>query len=372
MKYFQNKAVAVAVLAAAILLSSVYGIAARPKVDTPTGGPELDESLDAAFFAQYVVDEGDVLSEKTEEALRLYNANWDNMMGSIMAVVALESTYGDAEELAWDWAERLQLGQNDAILLMNTLNGKYSVVASGNSYDLIAAQGASFVDTALYEPAQEQDFDRAAMNLFGMMHLLYTGTETEQVPAETDDGGVGFFGVLLLLAALLILFHVIDDLLFSRWYGRYGILMTPTVTYRPILWWHKPGTRWYQQRYSAFRKKPVGKKPPSGGTRPSGGARPPFGGFGPTVSGKKPSSSSAKRPGGMSSGSFGGGKKPSSLSAKRPGGISSGSFGGSRGGSFGSSARSGGFGGGSRGGSFGGGRSGGFGGGRGGSFGGRR
>ena len=309
-----------------------------------------------------------VTNAAIEQTLRLYNANWDNMTGSIMAVVALESTYGDAEELAWDWAARLQLGQNDAILLMNTLNGKYSVVASGKSYDLIAAQGASFVDAALYESAQEADFDQAAMNLFGVMHLLYSGVEAEPEPVEEESNGVGFFGVLLLLAVLLVLFHVIDDILFSRWYGRYGILMNPTVPYRPILWWHKPGTRWYKERRSAIGKKPVApaKKPSSTAKKPVTGM---FGGMWPPVSGKKPTGTTTVRPG-----SFTGGKKPtgSSGSAKRPGGISSGSFGGGRGGSFSSSTRSGGFGGSSRGGSFGGSRSGGFGGSRGGGFGGRK
>ena len=61
MKYFKNKSVAVAVMVAAILLSAVCGITGRPKVDTPAGGPRLDESLDAAFCGQYIVDEADVL-----------------------------------------------------------------------------------------------------------------------------------------------------------------------------------------------------------------------------------------------------------------------------------------------------------------------
>ena len=114
MKFFKNKAVAIAVMVAAIILASLYGIANKPTGEVVETGPELDETLSTSVFEQYIVDEANVLSDKTEEKLSLYNANWDDQVGSIMAVVTVESTYGDAEELAWEWAEELQLAQDDA------------------------------------------------------------------------------------------------------------------------------------------------------------------------------------------------------------------------------------------------------------------
>jgi len=308
MKYFKTKGVAIAVMVAAILLSAVFGISRRPAVDIPDGGEALDESLSTLFFEQYVVDEGEVLSAKTEKSLSLYNANWDELAGSIMAVVTVESTYSEAEDLAWTWAEKLQLGQNDAILLMNTLNGEYSVVASGQFYDRISSQGASFVDTALYEYVEDGDYDQAALSLFGGIHLLYGSGEMVQ---ETESsGGVGLLGVIILLLVLLVAFSLVDDILFSRWYGRYGTVRVPAVPYRPILWWHRPGTSWYKQRRSLGGKKPGGK---------SGGMRPPMGGVRPPKTG----SGSSKRPGGTFSsggsrgGSFGGGSRGGSFGGRR-------------------------------------------------------
>ena len=338
MKLFKKKGVAIAVMVLAIVLSSAYGISRRPSVSVPEGGAQLDESLSTAAFAPYVVDQAQVLSDKTEEMVCLYNANWDRMAGGILAVVTVETGGGEtAEDQAWDWAGSLQLGENDAILLLDAGAGDYSLVASGRFYDLLAGQPASFVDTALYDSARTGAYDAGVETLFGALHVVMSDTYA----ARGGSGGASaLVGIVLLVVVLVVVFSVVDGIRYSLWFGRYGHMGVPPVVYRPILWWHRPGSAWYHRRRNP---------PPPRGPRGPGGfgvPRPPMGGGMP-------------RP--PRSGSFGGG---------RGGGFGSGhggSFGGGRGGGFG--GRGGGFGGG-RGGSFGG-RGGSFGGGRGGGFGGR-
>jgi len=354
MKIFKNRAVAILVMVAAIILSSLYGLSKRPEVDLPEGSAKLDESLSTAAFERYIVDQAGLLSGKTEKALSLYNANWDQMAGSIMAVVTVDSTgSGSAEDMAWAWAENLELGENDAILLVCE-SGGYSVVASGRFYDTLSAQPASFVDAAMAEGVQLGDYDGAALELFSQIHLVFSKT------SSYSGGGAGsvigaVVPVVILLVVMVVIFSVIDGIRYSGWYGRYGTMAAPPVVYRPILWWHRPGSRWYRRR----RTPPPPRGPRGPGPRPpmGGGPRPPVGG-----GSARPPRSTPPR-----SGSFGGGSRGGGF-----GGSRGGSFGGgTRGGSFG--GRSGGFGGGSRGGSFGGGRGGSFGGGsRGGGFGGRR
>lgn len=87
MKFFQKRGVAIVVLILAIVASSAWGLHKAPAVSTPEGAEKLDPSLSTAAFEQYVRDDAGVLSDKTEEAIGLYNANWDKMFGSIMAVV---------------------------------------------------------------------------------------------------------------------------------------------------------------------------------------------------------------------------------------------------------------------------------------------
>lgn len=350
MKFFKNKAVAVTVMIAAILLSSLYGLAKKPEVQIPEGGVRLDESLSTAVFQDYIVDQANILSSKTEKQLSLYNANWDEMAGSIMAVVTVKNTSGTAEDAAWDWAEQLLLGENDAILLICEGSGEYSVVASGRFYDALSYQSPSFVDNAMAACVSSGDYDGAALSLFGQLHLLFDDG------SYSSGAGGGFWAIFFLIVVLIILFSVIDDIRYSSWYGRYGRMAAPPVVYRPVLWWHRPGSAWYVRR----RRQPVrtAPPPPMGGPRPPmGGTRPPMGGssYRPHTPPRTGSGFGGSQP---RSGSFGGGRGGSFGSG------SSGSFGGSRGGSFG---------GGSRGGSFGGSRGGSFGGGsRGGSFGGGR
>ena len=357
MKLFKNRAFAIFVLIAAIALSSLFGISKAPEIRLPEGSVPLDESLSTYTFGQYVEDRAGVLSKKTMKAVCLYNANWDRMAGSILAVVTLgdKEETGSAEDLAWDWAETLQLGENDAILVINATNQDYSVVASGRFFDLLDAQSASFVDTLLEESIHKRDYDQAVLNLFGGLHQLFGMYQT-----DSYAGGAGMevflsvMSVVVLLVALVLLFNCLDGIRYNSWSARYGGMAVPPVVYRPIFWWHRPGSAWARRRRPP---PPPGRPGGPGGF--GGGPRPPMGGG---FSGGARGSF-----GGGSRGSFGGGSRGGSF-----GGGSRGSFGGgSRGGSFGGGSR-GGFGGGSRGG-FSGGSRGSFGGGsRGGGFGGGR
>lgn len=383
MKLFKNRAFAIFVLIAAIALSSLFGISKAPEIRLPEGSVPLDESLSTYTFGQYVEDRAGVLSKKTMKAVCLYNANWDRMAGSILAVVTLgdKEETGSAEDLAWDWAETLQLGENDAILVINATNQDYSVVASGRFFDLLDAQSASFVDTLLEESIHKRDYDQAVLNLFGGLHQLFGMYQT-----DSYAGGAGMevfrsvLSVVVLLVVLVLLFNCLDGIRYNSWSARYGGMAVPPVVYRPIFWWHRPGGRWYQRRHAPPPPPPPRRDPRGPGPRPpmGGGPRPPMGG------GHRPPRPAPPRTGGGGfgrGGGFGGG--PSGGGGfSRGGGFGSGSRsgggfrGGSRGGGFGGGSRGGGgLGGGSRGGGFGGGSrgGGGFGGGsRGGGFGGGR
>lgn len=359
MKLFKNRAFAIFVLIAAIALSSLYGISKAPEIRLPEGSVPLDESLSTYTFGQYVEDRAGVLSKKTMKAVCLYNANWDRMAGSILAVVTLgdKEETGSAEDLAWDWAETLQLGENDAILVINATNQDYSVVASGRFFDLLDAQSASFVDTLLEESIHKRDYDQAVLNLFGGLHQLFGMYQT-----DSYAGGAGMevfrsvLSVVVLLVVLVLLFNCLDGIRYNSWSARYGGMAVPPVVYRPIFWWHRPGSRWYRRRHM-----PPPPPPPRGprGPRPpmGGGPRPPMGGGTPPRPNRptppRTGGGGFNRGGGFGSGSMGGGGfgRGGGFGGSRGGG---GSFGGGRGGGFGGGPRGGG--GGSRGGGFGGGR----------------
>ena len=354
MKFFQKRGVAIAVLILAIIASGAWGLHKAPAVSTPEGGEKLDPSLSTAAFTQYVRDEADILSDKTEEAVGLYNANWDKMFGSIMAVVTTESA-NDIENAAYDYAIEMQLAENDAILVIAKQQQDYYLLASGNFYDLLSGLSQSFVASCMESGVQKSDYDAAVQELCSRLHVELSQQYQQDQTAQDDAGTAVLF--IMLLVLLFLIWIWLDRMRYNRYRRRYMMpgMGVPTVMYHPIFWGRRP---------------PRGPRPPrSGGPRPpQGGPRPPRSGG--SSGGNRRPPQQPRRPSGGSGNSFGG-----FGSSGRGGGFGSGNFGGfggsSRGGGFGGGGSFGGFGG-SRGGGFGGGRSGGFGGGRGGGFGGRR
>lgn len=357
MKFFQKRGVAIAVLILAIIASGAWGLHKAPAVSTPEGGEKLDPSLSTAAFTQYVRDDADILSDKTEEAVSLYNANWDKMFGSIMAVVTVQSS-DNLENTAYDYADTMQLGSNDAILVIAKQQQDYYLVASGDFYDLLSGLSQSFVASCMADNVQKGDYDAAVCSLCAALHVELS-QQYQQSEAALDEAANGVMFIMILII-FFVLWIMLDGMRYRRYRRRYMMpgMGVPTVVYRPIFWGRRP---------------PRGPRPPrpprSGGPRPpQGGPRPPHSG-GPSGGNRRPPQP-PRRPSGGSGNSFGG-----FGSSGRGGGFGSGNFGGfggsSRGGGFGGGGSFGGFGG-SRGGGFGGGRSGGFGGGRGGGFGGRR
>lgn len=379
MRILKNRGFAALVLVAAIVLSSLYGLSKKPAVELPQGAPPLNESLSTAGFEWLIVDEAGILSSKTEKSLSLYNANWDKTAGSVMAVAAVPDAedYGvDIEDAAWNCGEMLELGTNDALLLIDAGRKDAYLISNGSFADRFNSQEGQYVRSCLSESAMSGKWDEGVLALFAETHLLF------DMRGQSGGGSllVSLLPAIVLLIVLLVLFSWVDSLRYSSWYGRYGAMPVPPVVYRPIFWWHRPGGRWYQRRHAPPPPPPPRRDPRGPGPRPpmGGGPRPPMGG------GHRPPRPAPPRTGGGGfgrGGGFGGG--PSGGGGfSRGGGFGSGSRsgggfrGGSRGGGFGGGSRGGGgLGGGSRGGGFGGGSrgGGGFGGGsRGGGFGGGR
>ena len=342
MKFFQKRGVAIAVLILAILASGAWGLHKAPVVSTPEGGEKLDPSLSTAAFTQYVRDEADILSDKTEEAVGLYNANWDKMFGSIMAVVTTDSE-SDMENAAYDCAMEMQLGENDAVLLIAKQQQDYYLLASGDFYNLLSSLSQSFVASCMADDVQKGDYDAAVRSLCAALHVELS-QQYQQSEAALDEAASRVMFIMILII-FFILWIALDGMRYRRYRRRYMMpgMGIPTVVYRPIFWGRRPPRGPRPPRSG-------GPRPPQGGGNSGGNRRPPqpprrpsssggsFGGFGSTGRG-----------GGFGSGgSFGG------FGSSRGGGFGGGSFGGSRGGGFGGGSRGGGFGGGGRGGGFGG------------------
>ena len=289
MKNFLKKyGVALTVTAVLIAVAFILG--------NPSGRKEGKVNYD--YYAQWMVDEADLLSADTEKAIAEYNDRFNEEYGSIWAVYTVKSLDGkDIADAAYDLGVEAELGEWDFVLLLDAQTHDWWVEAGAAAVDYVdAALNQIFVD-GLRSDVFTGKADARILDVFEELEDWY-----EDVGVPESGSGASFIGVILLLIIVLCLI-------------RY--LFVPAVMYPVYRTWRP---RWGWGFFGPF-----------GHHHHHHHHRPPTGGFG------------------NQSGGFGSGGR-------------SGFGGSSRGGGFGGSSRGGGFGGGSRGGFGGGSRGGGFGG----------
>lgn len=328
MKFFQKRWVAVTLTIAMILGAIAIGFTKdrNPAVPQSTG---LDKNLSTTEYRKWVLDEQDLLTEKEEEQIALYNANWDKRYGSLIAVAVVDRGGSDLQDYAYELGEQAELGSSDAILVIDSA-AVNAFLAPGPDYPLSDQQITSYMRQYLQDPVEKQKYGAGVLSLFQNLNQYYVDHHGLGYLEKNHGVGTSSMAVSLvtLFIILLIIAEIVDVLRYNTYRRMYYGVVNPPVIYRPLLFWHGPGYGWYRRRWVA---PPVNRRDPPRG-----------GGFG------------GSRGGGFSSGTHRGG----GFGGSRGGGFSSGSrgggFSGSRGGGFsGGSRGGGGFGGGSRGGGFG-------------------
>lgn len=363
MKFFQKTWVAwlltaVMIVTAVAIGQSKGGGAVSTPIPEPAAG--LDESLSTSGYDKWIWDDAGILSASTERQICLYNANWDYRYNSVVAIATTQSPGGSLEEFAWDQGADMGLGEGDAILVISDLDGDW-FVAPGDDFSTILTNR---VVSELEDVLSGDLNDTTVLRFYETLNNVYAdnfGLGNAQTGGSYgyDDSGNTVVGVIMLafiLIAIVVVINSIDRMRYNTYRQRYYGVVNPPVIFRPIFFWHGPGTYWYRRHW----RQPPPPPPPRGpGNRPGGGfgGSSGFGGgssgsFGGTGNrGPRGGGTFGGRPsGGGRSGGFGGSFGGSSFGGSRGGG----SFGGSRSGGFGGGGRSGGFGGGSRGGGFGG------------------
>ena len=338
MKFFKKQGVAWALTIVMILAAIVIGVARGGSgTPTPAAPSGLDTSLSTGAYEQWVGDFAGVLSNQEFEQICLYNANWDHRYGSIIVVEILEDTPNQSlEDYTYDRAIEFELNSVDAYLAIvpDTMN---AYLAVGDDYPLSDSQITAYMNQYLYDDVKSGNVGHGILRLFSALNNYYVENYGTGAPPyyEEDDSFGPLVGLIFLVVIVFIILNAIDQSRYNAYRTKYYGVVNPPVVFRPILFWHGPGTGWYRRNW----RRPPPPPPPRG---PSG-PRP--GGF----------SGGSSRPGGFSSGSRpGGGFSSGSRGGGFSGGSHGGSFGGSRSGGFGGGSRGGGFSGGSRGGGFGG------------------
>lgn len=242
-----------AVLVVAVLVSiRVLLDMNRPIVVAPRGTAPLDNKMDTAGVAQFIVDEGEVLSEKTERIIAIYNANWMALENRVMAVVTVENAE-DAEDDAWQWAQKLSLGDDDALLLVEASGGKdCALVSNGMFREDIATLDYVFLERLTYIDLHAGEFDAAVLAVFEEMHPFFDYDIESYRKSEVIEAVI--IVSVLAVVTIPVLIHMIaekiDGFRFKRWYKKYGVDDPSIVPWKTVFLWHRTGSKWYEVRIS--------------------------------------------------------------------------------------------------------------------------
>ncbi len=357
MKLFQ-KPLSAWVLTAVMIVTAIWigqtRGAQREPAPLPSGGAALDEALSTEDYADYTLDETGTLSSRQEEQISLYNANWARRYDSIVAVAVKRSVDGDLEDYAYELGMDIGLSASDAILVIDA-STRDAYLAASPDYPLTDGQISTYVNSALKPQVDRGRYGDGILDLFLELNQFYADNYglgyldgSGSYAPGSSSGGDTMLSVIMLvfiLIAIVAVVNAIDQSRYDTYRRQYYGIPNPPVIFRPILFWHGPGTSWYRRRWRQPPPPPP-PRPPRGPGGPGPGSRPGgFSGFsGPRGGGF---SGSAPSRGGSFSGRRGGGFSGGGVS--RGGGFSggrgSGLSGGSRGGGFsrGGGARGGGF-----------------------------
>ncbi|MEY8317619.1 TPM domain-containing protein [Oscillospiraceae bacterium 50-58] len=354
MKFLQKTWVAwlltAVMIVAAIGIGQTKGGRREPE-PLPSGSTALDESLSVTEFADYILDETGTLSSKQERQISLYNANWAKRYDSIIAVAVKKSVNGSIDDFAYTLGAEISLAPSDAILVIDA-STKDAYLAASPDYPLTDSQITTYMNSALAPYVESGKYGDGILNLFlelnqfyvdnyGLGYLDNSGGYNPSYSSGSDRMA-GIFLLAIILIAIILVINAIDRTRYNAYRTRYYGVASPPVMFRPIFFWHGPGSYWYRRHWRQPPPPPPPRPPrgPGGpGPRPGGGS---FTGFsGPRGGGF--SGSGPSRGGGFSGGRGGG------FSSGRGGGFSGGrggGFSGGRGGGFsgGGSSRGGGFG----------------------------
>ena len=346
MKIFQKTGVAVLVMCIAIAAAVGIGIWRQPAAAVGSQTGSLDTGLDTDYYAKFINDDGELLSDSTEETIALYNANWDSRYNSVVGVVTMESvpsdvqTIDDFADYAYQLGADLGLGEGDAVLVISAADEGY-YLATGDDFATMLPDSRvdAFLEEYLAGDFYAGKYEAAVLSLYsGLNDLYYTnfGVGNDALPDTAYETSYYSYTwviwLVIVLIVLVVILSAVDRSRYNAYRSMYYGVATPPYVFRPILFWHRPGSYWYRRHWHRPPppppRGPRGPGGPGGPGRPGGGNPGGFGGAGNR--GPRGGGTFGGRPSGGRPGGFGGG-------ASRGGGaFRGGGFGGSRGGgSFG-------------------------------------
>lgn len=278
MKFFQKKSVAIVLTLLLVALCCVWGysrVYSNIHPHTEIEEPQRSGENNLNYYLNLVDDGADLFTLEVTDQIARKNLTINNTYGTKIAIKTVQYLNGkDIKTFAEDTAQNINMGSMDLLLVVDT--------DSKSWYVLYGADMQPYVDSAtsnplpaLFEKHLNDDFFQDGSN-DAILSLLDDFSQwcEENVPPLSDTGTTPFYfdgkapsitiraiitGILFTLAAniwwillLLVVLNVIDRLRFDRHIAGCSPDAPPVHPFHPILFWHRPGSRWYENMTEQF------------------------------------------------------------------------------------------------------------------------
>lgn len=271
MKFFRKTSVAILLAVLIVALCCVWGYS-RVYDDLPQGGENTTHQSAGESNLNYYInrldDKADLFSMTTVDAIARQNLILDNRYSALLAIKTVSHTNGlPLKDFAEQAYEGLELRERDMFLVLDK-----------NSQGWYLIYGGGLTDYANLDNSLQSLFARyLGVGFFrgesddNILHLM-DGIDTwlkQHIPVNESteqsifplDGAVkvitigaiatGIFFTLLAniwwIILLVVILTLVDRRRLERYLAKNPIGTFPPAPFRPILFWHHPGSRWYER-----------------------------------------------------------------------------------------------------------------------------
>lgn len=166
MKLFKRTGVAVLLTVMMIILAVGIGLARRPG-----SGGHVAASQDSPWF---VSDQAGVLSSSGIKQLESNNRSLDSSMGVVIGCVTCNYGKADLGNYAMEQAEKMGLGANDFIVVLDISGENYWLIQGSGLTDLFTDDDcAAYAHEYMEEPFAKGDYTQALLSLSDALTQWY-------------------------------------------------------------------------------------------------------------------------------------------------------------------------------------------------------
>ena len=273
MNFFKKTSVAVLITILVVALCCVWGYTRVSDGDSAASHYLSDRNSGESnlnYYLGWISDSARLFNADTIDTMARENLTLDNTYGSLVAVKTVSYLNGrDIQSYAEETALDIGLDRRDMLLFLDSNSKSWYVTYGADlvTYVESSAELPNLFRTHLGAAFWEEgNADKAILDLFDALDDWYeenipplekdnlsflpSSTKVQSITLGSILSGILFtlLANLWWIALAFIALYIVDQIRFDKYYAKKAAGEDPTVRFHPFLFWHRPGSNWYERR----------------------------------------------------------------------------------------------------------------------------